>query len=117
EGRKPQTAAGIRREPPVSEPVQTGSMSQASATAAPPDDPPALSRGSNGLPVAPQTTLRVFAPAPNSGTLVLATMIAPALGRQRPGVIGTPRGKNPPPTAPPFPDPFPATNPRWGGER
>src|SRR5947208_14694479 len=82
EGRKPTTpqiAAGIRSEPPVSEPVHTGSMSQASATAEPPEEPPALSRGSNGLPVAPQTTLRELAPAPNSGTLVLATMIAPAL--------------------------------------
>src|SRR5205823_13800798 len=82
DGRKPTTpqiAAGIRSEPPVSEPVHTGSMSQASATAEPPEEPPALSRGSNGFPVAPQTTLRVFAPAPNSGTLVLQIMIAPAL--------------------------------------
>jgi hypothetical protein len=69
----------MRSEPPVSEPVQTGSMSQASATAEPPDEPPALSCVSNGLPVAPQTGLRVLAPAPNSGTLVLATTMAPAL--------------------------------------
>ncbi len=74
----PQIAAGIRSEPPVSEPVQTGSMSQASAAAEPPDEPPAISAGSNGLPVAPQTGLREFAPAPNSGTLVLAVTIAPA---------------------------------------
>ncbi len=82
EGRKPTTphmAAGIRSEPPVSEPVQTGSISQARATAEPPDEPPALRRGSNGLPVAPHTGLRVLAPAPNSGTLVLATITAPAL--------------------------------------
>src|SRR5262245_29923999 len=81
DGRKPTTphnAAGIRSDPPVSEPVQTGSMLQAKATAEPPDEPPALRRGSNGLPVAPHTALRVFAPAPNSGTLVLATMMAPA---------------------------------------
>src|SRR5262249_33789343 len=72
-------AAGIRNDPPVSEPVQTGSMSHASATAEPPEEPPALSRGSKGFPVAPHTKLRVFAPAPNSGTLVLQRMIAPAL--------------------------------------
>src|SRR5262245_65851022 len=53
-------------------------MSHASATAEPPDEPPALSRGSKGFPVAPHTRLRVFAPAPNSGTLVLQRMIAPA---------------------------------------
>jgi hypothetical protein len=62
----------MRSEPPVSEPVHSGSMSVASATAEPPDEPPAFSRGSKGLPVAPHTGLRVLAPAPMSGTLVLA---------------------------------------------
>jgi hypothetical protein len=76
-------AAGMRSEPPVSEPVQTGSMSVASATAEPPDEPPGLSMGLNGLPVAPHTGLRLLAPAPNSGTLVLPTTTAPA-ARTRP---------------------------------
>src|SRR5512132_395263 len=43
EGRKPttlQNAAGLRSEPPVSEPLATGASPQASATAAPPEDPP-----------------------------------------------------------------------------
>src|SRR5918997_366245 len=43
-GRKPtmpQKAAGLRREPPVSEPEQSGAMPVASATAEPPDEPPA----------------------------------------------------------------------------
>src|SRR6185295_16090290 len=43
EGRKPttlQNAAGLRSEPPVSEPVATGTSPQASATAAPPEEPP-----------------------------------------------------------------------------
>src|SRR5512142_348966 len=74
DGRKPTTphlAAGMRSEPPVSEPVHSGSMSQASAAAEPPEEPPALRFGSKGLPVAPHTTLREFAPAPISGTLVL----------------------------------------------
>ena len=74
----PQIAAGILRDPPVSEPVQIGSISVASATAEPPDDPPAFRAGLNGLPVAPQTGLRVLAPAPISGTLVFAVTMAPA---------------------------------------
>src|SRR5437773_4474554 len=64
----PHSAPGMRSEPPVSEPVQIGSMSTASAAAEPPDEPPAFNAGSNGLPVAPHTGLRVFAPAPMSGT-------------------------------------------------
>src|ERR1700683_3331856 len=35
-----QNAAGLRSEPPVSEPVATGTRPQANATAAPPEDPP-----------------------------------------------------------------------------
>src|SRR6056297_785357 len=81
DGRKPtmpQKDAGMRNDPPVSEPVQIGSMSAARAAADPPDEPPQVRIGSKGLPVAPQTGLRVFAPEPNSGVLVLPTMIAPA---------------------------------------
>ncbi len=87
EGRKPtmpQNEAGLRRLPPVSEPVQTGSMSVASAAAEPPEEPPALSIGLKGLPVAPQTGLRLFEPAPNSGTLVLPTTMAPRRARGPP---------------------------------
>jgi hypothetical protein len=81
EGRRPttpQSDAGMRSEPPVSEPVQIGSMPAASAAAEPPEEPPALSAGLNGLPVAPHTGLRELAPAPMSGTLVLAVTMAPA---------------------------------------
>src|ERR1700685_283184 len=69
EGRKPttpQNEAGLRKDPPVSEPVQTGSMSGASATAEPPDEPPGLSIGLNGLPDAPHTGLRLVAAGHNS---------------------------------------------------
>ena len=55
-GRKPtmpQKAAGLRNDPPVSEPWQSGAMPVASATADPPDDPAQDFCGSNGLPVAP----------------------------------------------------------------
>ena len=49
----PQNEAGLRRLPPVSEPVQSGAMPVASATAEPPDEPAQDFIGSNGLPVAP----------------------------------------------------------------
>ena len=74
----PLNAAGLRKLPPISEPVQSVAMPQASATAEPPEEPAAERSGSNGLPVAPYTALRVFAPAPNSGVLVLAKMMPPA---------------------------------------
>ena len=37
----PQNAAGLRSDPPVSEPVQSGTMPVASATAEPPEEPAA----------------------------------------------------------------------------
>ena len=85
EGRIPTTphkAAGMRNEPPVSDPVQIGKRSVASAAAEPPDEPPAFKLGLKGLPVAPHTGLRVFAPAPMSGVLVFAVTIAPAARRR-----------------------------------
>src|SRR5579871_502306 len=80
-GRKPtilQNAAGLRSDPPVSEPVATGTIPQANATAAPPDDPPHVLPTSYGLRVAPKTVLKVCEPAPNSGVFVFPKMIAPA---------------------------------------
>ena len=49
----PQNEAGVRSDPPVSEPVQIGAIDAARATADPPDDPPQVSRVSNGFTVAP----------------------------------------------------------------
>jgi hypothetical protein len=53
-------------------------MPVASATAAPPLEPPQVSAVFHGLRVAPKTALKVLPPAPNSGVLVLPTTIAPA---------------------------------------
>ena len=53
-------------------------MPVASATAAPPDEPPQVSAGFHGLRVTPNTSLKVLAPAPNSGVLVLPSTIPPA---------------------------------------
>src|SRR3982751_4677370 len=68
----PQKAAGLRRLPPMSEPCATQAMPVASATAAPPDEPAADLDVSHGLRVAPNTSLKVLAPAPNSGVFDLA---------------------------------------------
>src|SRR6202453_3960901 len=62
EGLKPTTlqkAAGLRSDPPVSEQEATGASPQASATAAPPEEPPHVFVKSYGLCVAPKTLLQV----------------------------------------------------------
>ena len=53
-------------------------MPQATAAAAPPEEPPEVLARSYGLRVAPNTLLKVWLPAPNSGVLVLPIVIAPA---------------------------------------
>src|SRR3990172_2854526 len=78
----PQKAAGVLSEPSRSEPWASGPIPVASATAAPPLEPPQVRAGFHGFRVAPKTALKVLPPAPNSGVLVLPTMMAPArLGR------------------------------------
>jgi hypothetical protein len=47
-------------------------------TAAPPELPPQVLLTSNGLRVAPNTSLNVCDPEPNSGVLVLPHVMAPA---------------------------------------
>jgi hypothetical protein len=62
DGRKPttlQNAAGFRRLPPVSLPSAIGIIPVASATAAPPLDPPQDLLVSYGLRVAPNIVLKV----------------------------------------------------------
>src|SRR3954469_14080721 len=68
----PQKLAGLRKLPPMSEPCASQAIPVASATAAPPDEPAADLDVSQGLRVAPKTSLKVLAPAPNSGVLDLA---------------------------------------------
>ena len=67
----PQNDAGLRSEPPMSEPSASGTIPARSAHAAPPLEPPAERVGSTGLSVVPKTVLKVWEPAANSGTLVL----------------------------------------------
>ncbi len=80
-GRRPTTLqkdAGLRREPPMSVPSASGTMPVASAAAAPPLLPPADLDRSYGFLVAPNTSLTVWEPVPNSGVFVLPIVIAPA---------------------------------------
>src|SRR3954469_5659610 len=65
----PQKLAGLRRLPAKSDPCATQACPVASATAAPPDDPAAESSVFHGFSVAPNTSLKVLPPAPNSGVL------------------------------------------------
>ena len=81
DGRMPTTLqndAGLRSEPPMSEPSAIGIIPVASATAAPPLEPPHVFVRSYGLRVAPNTGLNVCEPAPNSGVFVLPIVTAPA---------------------------------------
>ena len=81
EGRRPTTPqndAGVRNEPPRSEPVASQAWPVANATAEPPELPPQVRPVSHGLDVVPWTSLKVTAPAPNSGVLVLPSTIPPA---------------------------------------
>ena len=73
----PQKLAGIRRLPPMSEPVASHTWPAASATAEPPEEPPGARAGFHGLWVWPKTSLKVWAPAANSGVFDLASTTAP----------------------------------------
>src|ERR1700722_10807608 len=68
----PQKLAGLRSEPPMSEPCASHAVPVARAAAAPPDEPAADRDRSQGFSVEPKTSLKVLAPAPNSGVLDLA---------------------------------------------
>src|SRR5262245_4430361 len=68
----PQKLAGLRSEPPISVPWASQAVPVARAAAAPPEEPAADRDVSQGLRVAPKTSLKVLAPAPNSGVFDLA---------------------------------------------
>src|SRR6202035_5823491 len=74
----PQSAEGIRMDPPPSEPVASGTMPAAIAAAEPPEEPPAECSRSQGLRVRPKTALFVHAVQPYGGVLVLPTTTQPA---------------------------------------
>ena len=55
----PEKPAGIRIEPPPSEPVAKGNSPPATAAAVPPDEPPGVAVGSQGLVVVPWSLVDV----------------------------------------------------------
>src|SRR5581483_8693512 len=80
---RPQHAAGIRIEPPPSDPVAAGTSPAATAAAEPPDDPPGVRVRSHGLRVTPLAVLAVQGQIVSSGTFVIPIGIAPAARNRR----------------------------------
>ena len=78
----PQHVAGLRSEPPMSLPRPIGLIPAASATASPPDEPPAVRPRSHGLRVSPNSPESVCTRSAMSGQFVRAIGIAP--GRLHP---------------------------------
>src|SRR4051794_29200897 len=74
----PQSAAGWRIEPPVSEPSDSGTICAATAAADPPLEPPGVRSSAHGFRVGPNAEFSVEDPIANSSQLVLPTMTAPA---------------------------------------
>src|ERR1700687_763239 len=79
----PQNAAGMRIEQRKSVPCANGTIPVATATAEPPEEPAGLNAGFQGFRVTPNTSLKVLAPAANSGVLVLPSTMAPATFSRR----------------------------------
>ena len=53
----PQSAAGIRIDPPASVPIANGTAPDATAAAAPPEEPPAIRARSQGFRTSPKSGL------------------------------------------------------------
>src|SRR3954447_12304050 len=81
----PFQAAGVRIEPPMSEPVASVDVPDASDAPVPPDDPPTPNSGFHGLRVTPHSRECVKPAVENSGVVVRAWAIPPA-ARIRPAI-------------------------------
>ena len=75
---RPQNAAGMRIEPPPSEPRPTPTAPAATAAPVPPLEPPGVWSSDHGLRVAPKASDSVNGKIVSSGTCVLPMTIAPA---------------------------------------
>ncbi len=76
--KSPEYDDGMRIDPPPSLPVQIGIMPAETAAAEPPDEPPGVRSGFQGLRVVPWRYVRVQFTEPNSGDVVSPTNTAPA---------------------------------------
>src|SRR5688572_23198632 len=74
----PQSDAGCRTEPPVSEPSATGTIRAATAAAEPPDDPPGTRLVSHGFRTGPNAEFSFEEPIANSSQFVFPIIITPA---------------------------------------
>ena len=79
---QPQSEAGWRIEPPVSEPSAASQNRAATAAALPPELPPGTREVSHGLRVAPNALFSVDEPIANSSRFVFPMKIAPAAARR-----------------------------------
>src|SRR5687768_18194080 len=75
--KRPVNEQGMRIEPPPSVPTASGPMPDATAAAAPPEEPPGVFALFQGLRVMPVRGLSVTPFQPNSGVVVLPTITAP----------------------------------------
>ena len=75
---RPQHDAGIRIEPPPSLAFARGRIPAATHAAAPPEDPPAVYAGFQGLWVSPCRADSVVTVNPNSGEAVRPKIASPA---------------------------------------
>src|SRR5690606_14433010 len=75
---RPQNAAGIRMDPPPSEPSAAVARPPPTDAAAPPLDPPEVREGSQGFAVSGMSRFSFVAEWQNSGTFVLPGMTTPA---------------------------------------
>src|SRR5687767_4654000 len=80
--KRPVKPQGMRIEPPPSVPTVSGPMPAATAAALPPEEPPGVFFGFQGLRVMPVSGLSVTPFQPNSGVVVLPTSTAPASRRR-----------------------------------
>ena len=78
----PQSAAGWRTEPPVSEPRASGTLPAATAAAEPPLEPPGTVPRCQGLRVGLKAEPSHEEPIANSSRLVLPITTAPAASRR-----------------------------------
>src|SRR5437879_1579502 len=90
----PQSAAGWRIDPPVSEPSASGANPAATAAADPPDEPPGTRSRQCGLRVGPNAEFSVDDPMANSSRFVLPITIAPA-SRSRVTTVASYGGRQP----------------------
>ncbi len=78
----PVNAHGMRIEPPPSVPTVSGPIPEATAAVLPPEEPPGVFFGFQGLRVMPVSALSVTPFQPNSGVVVLPKSTAPASRRR-----------------------------------